>query len=313
MAGNYDDVSVFALSDEREETLLNKQTECCLMWTTDSGDPVGVYMNFVWANGSFWLTATKQRARMKAYKKRPRGAIAITSRGTDIGISQAVTYKGDIVLHESDDVKKWFYPALAARVRPESAERQAAFVERLQDDGGDQLADAECCDERVDLQFHDDEAREEAHQGAHSDRNQRSDDTRHVEVTRCDGPGARFVLQPRRHDERQRTHRTDRQVEGVGRKGDEERKGQKADRHVLTECQLERRAAEERVGLPQTEHDHEADPQIDRAEPVEAESREQRRLRCNFGFGVHQSFLSVTRFSGPGSTLRGEPCRCVRR
>jgi hypothetical protein len=131
MAGNYDDVSVFALSDEREETLLNKQTECCLMWTTDSGDPVGVYMNFVWANGSFWLTATKQRARMKAYKKRPRGAIAITSRGTDIGISQAVTYKGDIILHESDDVKKWFYPALAARVRPESAERQAAFVEHL--------------------------------------------------------------------------------------------------------------------------------------------------------------------------------------
>ena len=69
MAGNYDDVSVFALSDEREETLLNKQTECCLMWTTDSGDPVGVYMNFVWAKGSFWLPATKQRARMKAYAK----------------------------------------------------------------------------------------------------------------------------------------------------------------------------------------------------------------------------------------------------
>ena len=131
MAANYDDVSVFELSPERESVLLDKQTECCLMWTTDSGDPVGVYMNFVWANGSFWLTATKQRARMKAYAKRPRGAIAITSRGTDIGVSQAVTYKGDIVLHDDDTVKKWFYAALAARVRPESADRQAAFVQHL--------------------------------------------------------------------------------------------------------------------------------------------------------------------------------------
>jgi hypothetical protein len=131
MAANYDDVSVFALSNDREETLLNKQTECCLMWTTSAGDPVGVFMNFVWANGSFWLTATKQRQRIKAYAKRPRGAIAITSRGTDIGTSQAVTYKGDIVLHDDPEVKAWLYRALAARVRPESEERQRAFVEHL--------------------------------------------------------------------------------------------------------------------------------------------------------------------------------------
>ena len=131
MAANYDDVSVFELSPDRESVLLDRQTECCLMWTTDSGDPVGVYMNFLWANGSFWLTATKQRARMKAYAKRPRGAIAITSRGTDIGVSQAVTYKGDIVLHDDAEVKKWFYAALAARVRPESADRQVAFVQHL--------------------------------------------------------------------------------------------------------------------------------------------------------------------------------------
>jgi hypothetical protein len=101
------------------------------MWTTSAGDPVGVFMNFVWANGSFWLTATKQRQRIKAYAKRPRGAIAITSRGTDIGTSQAVTYKGDIVLHDDPEVKAWLYRALAARVRPESEERQRAFVEHL--------------------------------------------------------------------------------------------------------------------------------------------------------------------------------------
>jgi hypothetical protein len=36
-----------------------------------------------------------------------------------------------VVLHDDDETKAWFYPALAARVRPESAERQAAFVAHL--------------------------------------------------------------------------------------------------------------------------------------------------------------------------------------
>lgn len=131
MAGNYDDVSVFSLSEEREKTLIDKQTECCLMWTTSTGDPVGVYMNYFFHDGSFWLTATEQRMRIKAYRKRPRGCIAITSRGTDIGVSQAITYKGDIVLHQDEPTKQWFYKTLAARVRPESVERQQAFAEHL--------------------------------------------------------------------------------------------------------------------------------------------------------------------------------------
>jgi len=131
MAANYDDVRVFELSDERESVLIAKQTECCLMWTTSTGDPVGVYMNYLYHEGSFWLTATEQRLRIKAYRKRPRGCIAITSRGTDIGVSQAITYKGDIVLHDDANIKAWFYAALAARVRPESADRQNAFVAHL--------------------------------------------------------------------------------------------------------------------------------------------------------------------------------------
>ena len=59
---NYADVTVYALTDEGEETLLKKQTECTFMWTNSQGEPVGVIMNFVWRKGSIWLTATKQRA-----------------------------------------------------------------------------------------------------------------------------------------------------------------------------------------------------------------------------------------------------------
>ena len=134
-ADSYEDVSMYSLVDQREQTLLDTQTECCFMWTASNGDPVGVIMNFVSRDGHFWLTCTRRRKRVAAVEARPRVAIAVSSRGTDIGISQAVTYKGDAIVHDDDATKAWFYPALAARVRPESAERQEAFVHHLDTPG----------------------------------------------------------------------------------------------------------------------------------------------------------------------------------
>jgi hypothetical protein len=132
---SYEDVSTFALDDEREHALHAAQTECTFMWSTKDGDPVGVIMNYLLHDGSFWLTCTRRRKRVAAVEARPRVAIAVSSRGTDIGTSQAVTYKGDAIVHDDAETKAWFYPALAARVRPESEERQAAFVQHLDTPG----------------------------------------------------------------------------------------------------------------------------------------------------------------------------------
>ncbi len=132
---SYEDVSVFGLSDTRERRLLDAQTECTFMWTNRAGEPVGVIMNFVMRDGSFWVTCTRQRKRVPAVMARPRVALAITSRGTDIGISQTVTYKGTATVHDDDATKAWFYPALAARVRPGDDTAQAAFCDHLDTDG----------------------------------------------------------------------------------------------------------------------------------------------------------------------------------
>jgi len=134
-ADSYEDVSMYSLVDQREQTLLDTQTECCFMWTAGNGDPVGVIMNFVARDGHFWLTCTRRRKRVAAVEARPRVAIAVSSRGTDIGISQAVTYKGDAIVHDDAETKAWFYPALAAKVRPESEDQQSAFVHHLDTDG----------------------------------------------------------------------------------------------------------------------------------------------------------------------------------
>lgn len=134
-ADSYEDVSMFTLSGDREQTLLDKQTECTFMWTTSTGDPVGVIMNFVYLDGAFWVTCTRRRKRVPAVEARPRVALAITSRGTDIGISQAVTYKGDAEVLDDRETLEWFYPILAAKVRPTSTDQQAAFVEHLDSPG----------------------------------------------------------------------------------------------------------------------------------------------------------------------------------
>jgi general stress protein 26 len=132
---SYEDVSMFTLSDDREATLLGTQTECTFMWTTSAGDPVGVIMNFVFHDGAFWLTCTRRRKRVPAIEARPRVAVAISSRGTDIGISQAVTYKGDATVLDDQATLDWFYPALASRVRPGDEDAQAAFVRHLDSPG----------------------------------------------------------------------------------------------------------------------------------------------------------------------------------
>ena len=134
-ADSYDDVSMFTLSGDRERALLDAQTECCFMWSTKTGDPVGVIMNYVARDDRFWITCTRRRKRVAAVEARPRVALAISSRGTQIGVSQAVTYKGQAIIHDDEETKNWFYPALAARVRPEGADQQRAFVEHLQTDG----------------------------------------------------------------------------------------------------------------------------------------------------------------------------------
>jgi general stress protein 26 len=132
---SYEDVSMFALAAPAEAEMLAKQTECVFMWTTAEHEPVGVIMSFVHRDGHFWLTATRRRKRIRAITARPRVAVAVSSRGTDIGVSRCVTYKGTAVLHDDEATKRWYYPALAAKLRPDSRSQQEAFVAHLDSPG----------------------------------------------------------------------------------------------------------------------------------------------------------------------------------
>ncbi|NCF19543.1 MAG: hypothetical protein GWP63_14975 [Haliea sp.] len=128
---DYEDVKSYTLDEDVLERLLREQTELNFMWGTRDHWPVGVFMSFVWRDGRFWLTLTTQRARMRAIERDPRVSVAVSSVGTSLGRQRSATAKGRVHIHDDDETKAWFYPALAKRVMPDIAAIQRAFVSLL--------------------------------------------------------------------------------------------------------------------------------------------------------------------------------------
>lgn len=124
---NYEDVTIYGLDEDVEEALLNAHDECTFIWSNREGWPVGVIMSYVWRRGRFWLTASAQRARISAVRRDPRVCIVVTSTGSSLPRNKTVTWKGLCTVHESREVKDWFYPELAAALNPGHPARAAQF------------------------------------------------------------------------------------------------------------------------------------------------------------------------------------------
>ena len=127
----YEDVTLYKLSAEREQELLDKQIECNFIWTNKEGHGLGVIMNYVARDGSIWLTATSQRARIKALRRDPRASVVISSMRTDMGPGKQITYKGRVIIHEDQATKDWFYPAMAEIISPYPAPTPEAALAHL--------------------------------------------------------------------------------------------------------------------------------------------------------------------------------------
>jgi len=126
-AEDYEDVTSYTLDEDVEERLLLAHNECTFVWSNKEGWPVGVIMSYVWRRGSFWLTASSQRARVAAVRRDPRVSVVVTSTGSPMPRNKTVTWKGRCTLHDSRDVKDWFYPELANALNPDHPRRAAQF------------------------------------------------------------------------------------------------------------------------------------------------------------------------------------------
>ena len=134
-ARDWEDVRSYTLEERQEAELLDRQTECTFIWLGKDGHPMGVVMNYLYRDGRFWLTATAGRPRVAAVRRDPRVSIAITSKGSGIDVSRSLTYKGTCVVHEDEETRRWFYPAFAARLRPDDPAKADSFAAHLDSPG----------------------------------------------------------------------------------------------------------------------------------------------------------------------------------
>ena len=128
---DYEDVRAYDLDPQDEQALLEAHNECTFIWSNTEGWPVGVIMSYVWADGRFWLTASAQRARIRAVRRDPRVCVVVTSTGSPLPRNKAITWKGTCTVHEDPATLQWFYPRLAAALYPNHREGQATFVRFL--------------------------------------------------------------------------------------------------------------------------------------------------------------------------------------
>ncbi|MEM1231774.1 MAG: pyridoxamine 5'-phosphate oxidase family protein [Pseudomonadota bacterium] len=130
-------VSIYPFSDDQVDQLMTHADEAVLMWATKDGWPVGVTHAFVWKDGKIWLTFSEHRHRAKAIKRDPRVSVNVSSRSYREGLpadlpTGAITFKGTVEFFSDDATKGWFYPALAQKVNPDSAEGEAFFTNLLE-------------------------------------------------------------------------------------------------------------------------------------------------------------------------------------
>jgi general stress protein 26 len=124
---DYEDVTSYTLDEDVEEQLLLGHNECTFIWSNKEGWPVGVIMSYVWRKDRFWLTASGQRARVAAVRRDPRVCVVVTSTGSPLPRNKAITWKGTCTVHDSREVKDWFYPELSTALNADDPQRAEQF------------------------------------------------------------------------------------------------------------------------------------------------------------------------------------------
>lgn len=132
-------VSIYPFTNDQREELLTKARECVFNWSTKDGWPVGVVHAFVWRNGSGWITCGAHRHRVSAIRRDPRCSVVVSGVSAPDGPNGAITFKGRAIIHDDQETKKWFYPALArgpyggfeGSLTAEEEEAASAFETRL--------------------------------------------------------------------------------------------------------------------------------------------------------------------------------------
>jgi len=109
---DFEDLTAMALDAERLRGLVGDSGLCVLTWLTPAGYPMGVAVQYVYRDGTFWTTAVEDRKRVPALRACPESAIVVTKDGS------SATFRGESLIHQPGDadwdaLKRWFFAVLS--------------------------------------------------------------------------------------------------------------------------------------------------------------------------------------------------------
>lgn len=116
------------LDPEARSHLLATQTECTFIFNASTGWPRGVIISYMHENGSFWFTATSDRAHVSSLAGDPRVSLVISSTGTGTAGRQMLAIRGVAIVHKDRETLDWFLPRFAQRLAPKDP---ASFIRLL--------------------------------------------------------------------------------------------------------------------------------------------------------------------------------------
>ncbi len=107
------------MSDALKEKILSSQNECTFMWGTRDGSPSGTMLTYVWHKGSIWMSSHSDMPRIRAVRKNPKVAVAVSSAGTEHGLCRSITFRGTCHIREmATPVGEEFAKAFIAHMNP---------------------------------------------------------------------------------------------------------------------------------------------------------------------------------------------------
>lgn len=119
---NAEELAGLKLTPDARAELFRTASEVTFVFHNAGGWPVGVVMSFLEHEGTFWVTATEDRAHIRNLKTDPRVSIVISNQGTELPGRQMVSLRCVAIVHKDRPTIEWFLPRFTQKLggKPEA-------------------------------------------------------------------------------------------------------------------------------------------------------------------------------------------------
>lgn len=113
---NVEKLTTLKLDGPAKAELLRTASELTFVFTNADGWPTGVVMSFLEHDGTYWVTATADRAHVRRLSGDPRVSIVISNAGTTLPGRQMLSLRCVATVHRDRETLDWFLPRFTAKL-----------------------------------------------------------------------------------------------------------------------------------------------------------------------------------------------------